>query len=116
MGEFIIEPSADAPDDTNRIRLRVRVPADLRYLEGHFPGDPIVPGIAQLLPLVHDPIRTAWPDLGAARALRRLKFLDALRPGHELDVELTRKAHKVKFEIRRGEVACTRGTLVFEAP
>lgn len=112
--EFSIEPVvASAPDE---VHLRVHIPEGLRYLEGHFPGDPIVPGIAQLLPLVHDPIRAAWPELGAPRAIRRLKFLGALRPGHSLDVRLVKKDQKVKFEILRGEQTCTRGTLLFAPP
>ena len=60
--------------------IRVRVPADLSYFEGHFEGDPIVPGIAQLLALVWDQAKIAWPDLPAPREVKRLKFLDALRP------------------------------------
>ncbi|MFK7991918.1 MAG: hypothetical protein AB8I08_38230 [Sandaracinaceae bacterium] len=111
--EFSIEPGSD--DIPNEVHLLVHIPEGLRYLEGHFPGDPIVPGIAQLLPLVHDPIRAAWPELGAPRAIRRLKFLGALRPGHSLEVRLVRNDHKVKFEIVRGEQTCTRGTLLFDA-
>lgn len=114
-GRFAIE--ADAPttsaDGESHCLVKVRIPEDLRYLDGHFPGDPIVPGIAQLLPLVLEPARAAWPDLGAPTAIKRLKFLDALRPGHALEVGLTRQGDRVRFEIRRGDVVCTRGSLMF---
>lgn len=97
-----------------RCIVKVRVPVDLHYLEGHFPGDPIVPGIAQLLPLVHEPTARVWPDLGPPKEVKRLKFRDALRPGHRVEVELQREPGKVRFEIRRGETTCTTGVLVFE--
>lgn len=110
MSEFVIE--SHEHDDTT-CTVRVRVPADLRYFEGHFEGDPIVPGIAQLLSLVWDQAKIAWPDLPAPREVRRLKFLDALRPEDELAITLVRKPGKLSFEIFKGETRCTRGSLVF---
>lgn len=96
-----------------RCTLAVQIPEDLRYVEGHFEGNPIVPGVAQLLPLVYEPASRAWPDLGAPRALRRVKFREALRPGDAVEVELTRRGDTVRFEVRRGDALCTRGALVF---
>jgi 3-hydroxymyristoyl/3-hydroxydecanoyl-(acyl carrier protein) dehydratase len=93
--------------------VRARVPADLRYLEGHFPGQPIVPGIAQLLPLVYETARSLWPDLPAPRGIKRLKFLEAIRPGDALTVELSREPGKLKFEIHKGELVASLGTLTF---
>ncbi len=31
----------------NRIRAKVRVPADSAWFSGHFPGNPVLPGIAR---------------------------------------------------------------------
>lgn len=109
--EFEIEMG---PAEGERCLVRVRIPEDLRYVEGHFEGDPIVPGVAQLLPLVHEPIARTWPDLGAPRSVRRLKFREALRPGDALEVALSRADRKVRFEIRRGDTSCTSGVLVFD--
>lgn len=93
--------------------VKARVPADLRYLEGHFPGQPIVPGIAQLLPLVYETARSVWSDLPAPNGIKRLKFLEAIRPGDELLVSLAREPGKLRFEIKRGELLATLGTLTF---
>ncbi len=109
MSEFLID-ELDA--DASRCTLRARIPEDLRYFEGHFAGDPIVPGIAQLIPLIWEPARRAWPDLPAPRAVARLKFLGALRPGHEVHVTLERGDGGVTFEVRRGDTVVTRGKLV----
>ncbi len=111
--EILREDPPVAVDGGERYGLTVRVPADLRYLEGHFEGNPIVPGVAQLLPLVLEPASRVWPDLGALRTLRRLKFKAALRPGDTLEVQLTRQAEKVRFELRRDGELCTRGALTF---
>jgi 3-hydroxymyristoyl/3-hydroxydecanoyl-(acyl carrier protein) dehydratase len=112
--EFEIERRAPERTDTGeRCLLHARVPSALRYLQGHFPGHPIVPGVAQLVPLVYREARIAWPDLGAPASLRRLKFLEALRPGDELEVELVRDGGKLRFEIRRGETRCSHGVLTF---
>ena len=100
-------------DDT-QCSLRVTVPVDLRYFEGHFIGDPIVPGIAQLIPIVLNRTREAWPDLGRLTSVKRLKFLGALRPGHELDVLLERGPKGVSFQILREGTVCTKGRLVFQ--
>jgi len=110
VSDFVIESREH--DDTT-CTIRARVPRDLRYFEGHFEGDPIVPGIAQLLPLVWDQAKLVWPDLPAPREVKRLKFLDALRPDDALSITLERKPGKLTFEITKGVTRCTRGTLVF---
>ena len=71
-----------------------------------------MPGVAQLLPLLWDQALEVWPDLPAPKAVKRLKFLGALRPGDVLSVVLTRKPDKLTFEIHKGEQRCTKGTLV----
>lgn len=112
--EFEIDRGAlQRVEGGERRTVRVRVPQELRYLEGHFPGNPIVPGVAQLVPLAYREARAAWPDLGAPTGIKRLKFLEALRPGDELALELLREPAKVRFEIRRGPTLCTHGVLTF---
>jgi 3-hydroxymyristoyl/3-hydroxydecanoyl-(acyl carrier protein) dehydratase len=92
--------------------LRVRVPADLKYLEGHFPGHPIVPGVAQLL-LVQRAVSEAWPDLHTPAGIRRLKFQARIDPGVEVDVALVREDRQVGFRILHGDTETTRGALVY---
>lgn len=87
------------------------VPMELRYLEGHFPGNPIVPGVAQLM-LVEKAARVAWPGLPPCEGLERLKFQARIDPGESLEIHLERvEAGRVRFRILRGDQVCTRGTL-----
>jgi len=99
--------------DGDDVRVAVGVPEDLGYLEGHFPGAPIVPGVAQIVAIAESQARRAWPELGGSAGLRRVKFMAALKPGDTLELHLQRKPDGVQFEIARGDTECSRGRLVF---
>jgi 3-hydroxymyristoyl/3-hydroxydecanoyl-(acyl carrier protein) dehydratase len=97
--------------------FRVSVPADLRYFEGHFPGAPVLPGVAQLVALVLDQVRLLWPELGEPTRVGRLKFKQPIAPGDALELTLEREqsdaAPRVQFQIDRAGEACTVGVMTF---
>lgn len=97
-------------------RVSVHVPATYGAFEGHFPGYPILAAAFQLNDLVLPRIRTALPDLGAVRAVRRLKFLGRIVPGDHLELELswTEGERTVDFTVSRGDKVCSGGRIVFE--
>lgn len=99
--------------DATTARFAVTVPADLLYFQGHFPGAPILPAIAQLLTLVLDRVHFHWPDLGQPRRVARLKFMRAIDPGDEIEVHLERAGAEVRFTLLRQAADCTRGSLAF---
>jgi 3-hydroxymyristoyl/3-hydroxydecanoyl-(acyl carrier protein) dehydratase len=99
--------------DGDKATVTFAVPHDLRYVDGHFPGSPIVPGVAQLVPVAEAQARRVWPELGPARGVRRLKFMHALRPGDELVLTLERAEGQVRFRIERGASTCSKGALLF---
>ena len=98
-------------------RLTFTIPADLRWFEGHFPGDPVLPGVAQLDGLVARQVERLWPRAGALRAVRRLKFSRVIRPGDRIALVLQRDAARglVEFSIDGAAGRCASGTLVFGA-
>jgi acyl-coenzyme A synthetase/AMP-(fatty) acid ligase len=62
---------------------RLRIPGDLPFLEGHFPGRPLVAGVVQ----VHFVMAAVEQLLGRAprlESLERLKFRELLMPGQEV--------------------------------
>ena len=98
------------------VRFAVQVPRDLLYFEGHFPGTPLLPGIAQLVALVQDRVRALWPELGAPTRVGRLKFKQPIAPGDALRLALEREdgdGPRVHFRLERDGQACTVGVMTF---
>lgn len=85
----------------------LRVPADLSCWPGHFPGQPILPGVLQLDWAMK--LLARW--LGEERWPRRveaLKFKDFVRPGETLTLALEREPGQEDFRFQ-----LTHGTTVF---
>ena len=118
---FVVRPDRSeasegpAPEGAAERVLRVEVPHDLVYFEGHFEGNPMLPGLAQVLALVDVEARRVFPELAArgARKLSRLKFQATIRPGDVLELGLALEPGpepQVRFRIDRlGEVDGTAG-------
>lgn len=65
----------------------VTIAADSSWFSGHFPGDPILPGIAQLR-MVADLIVTSSAIPLRIAGLSRVKFRKIVRPGEVLDIHV----------------------------
>lgn len=87
--------------------LQVEVPADCAFIDGHFPGAPIVPGAA-LLQLV---LRHAWAPTEGAVRIRRLRFSRPVRPGARLTLVVERRDGAVQFALREGSEPVMQGSL-----
>lgn len=82
---------------------RYFVNADHPAFAGHFPGQPLLPGVALLAyvmrALAEQPERAA--RLGAVPQISQVKFLSAVRPGSWLQVRLQAQGSGVGFEVLR---------------
>ena len=82
-----------------RILAIKNVSANEPYFQGHFPGQPILPGISQ----VHMAVLLAGEVFGWAPEgsdLNRVKFKDIVRPGETLDLTLTADRDKGRLAFR----------------
>lgn len=94
-------------------RRRFSIDGGHPAFDGHFPGDPILPGIAQLSLLLEALRDRLGPDAYLA-AIPSLRFRSAVRPGAELDLTARGPADdgRVSFELRAGEALVSSGTVV----
>ena len=96
-------------DAEGNIRARAVVPADSPWFSGHFPGNPILPAIAQLA-IVFDMIQESTGRKQDPGAVKRVKYRRIIRPGEAIHVAATPvdgKAGTFSFQMSvDGEMAC----------
>ena len=94
---------------------RFAIPADHPSLPGHFPGQPIVPGVL-LLDAVLQAVMAAAPGREAPAQLVRAKFPAPVAPGDFVEVTLAPRADRVGFTCRCGETTVLFGEFGWPAP
>lgn len=85
--------------------MRITIPEGSPFFAGHFPGHPILPGIAHLALVAR---ALGDPPLAEVRVLKLRK---PVLPGDVLDLALAETDGLVRFEIRRGDEAVSNGTV-----
>ena len=65
----------------------LRADAGLLAFRGHFPGNPILPGVVQVDWAIHFAVEAFGP-LGGFRSIEQLKFMDIIHPDETIDLQL----------------------------
>ncbi len=81
----ILETSKD--EESGEYIIQFVVPHDLFYLEGHFPGKPILPGVVQIGWAIHF-FRELFGNAGDFMRLEALKFQQVIQPGERIYLSL----------------------------
>ena len=99
--------------DDNALTIIMHLPEELEYFKGHFPGRPVLPGVVQ----------TGWAITYGARylgcpeqvkKLEVIKFRQLIRPGHDVELHLERKANgKLNFTYRQDGEVMSSGRIVY---
>ncbi len=97
------------------LELRLRVPENLCYLEGHFDDFPVVAGVVQL-EWIHE---LAGELLGAPPAIARMeqiKFHQLLQPGQTFSARLDHDQERcrVAYVLQDGETRFASGRMVLK--
>jgi len=85
--------------NNNYIEALAEVPADSPWFSGHFPGEPILPGIA-LVHIVEQAIAQFALSRGERfhlHVLKRVRFTQPVRPGDTLTVKVTGEEKDTEF-------------------
>jgi 3-hydroxymyristoyl/3-hydroxydecanoyl-(acyl carrier protein) dehydratase len=91
-------------------RARLRVEASGPAFEGHFEGDPILPGIAHLV-VVRHALRALRGEGAAVRELSAVRFRRLVRPGAvlEMTVGSPDALGACRFEVHAGHAVVASG-------
>jgi 3-hydroxymyristoyl/3-hydroxydecanoyl-(acyl carrier protein) dehydratase len=89
------------------ISVTLTAPLDHPCYGGHFPGNPVVPGVL-LLELVVSAL-----GRGAPSAVLSTKFHRVLKPGESFELESNSSGDKSTFRCRRGAQLLAEGSLEF---
>lgn len=97
-------------DSTARYQLEFM--PELTCFEGHFPGDPIYPGVGQIA-FIQAFSKQIWADLHYCQAMEQMKFQQLIRPYQVAVLELSRKQGKVSFSLQSDTQVLATGRLSF---
>src|ERR1043165_3159165 len=98
--------------DADSVHFRMRVPANLHYLAGHFAGTPIVPGVV-LLKWAIELGRKELKLAGAFRRLSALKFMRIMPLDTDVTLDLSASSGVLTFEYRDAGRSCVQGRVHF---
>lgn len=106
--------SAGKPEPDGSIDAEAHIAADSPWFSGHFPNEPVLPGIA-LLAMVSDTIRRRQAEAGKKvkiSKIRKVRFRLPVRPASDLSLKLScsERDNILNYQFRitlNGEMVCT---------
>ena len=100
------------PDQTDELKVSFKVTQDSPWFDGHFPGKPILPGVA-LLQHAWKAASASFSDGIKLAGFSRVKFKRIVRPGEKITVQVDlsdgQESGPVPFEVLAEDQKCCSG-------
>jgi 3-hydroxymyristoyl/3-hydroxydecanoyl-(acyl carrier protein) dehydratase len=114
LGQVLFPIILNTQSADNQVVLTLRIPEDLAYLEGHFPGLPIVPGVVQLHWAV-EYAKEYFKISGDFTHGSQIKFYNLMRPGDEVSLILEHSPGKdaIAYKYKNDENNFSAGRFVY---
>lgn len=98
-------------NDNDELILKLFIPKEIVFFNGHFPGNPILPGVVQ----VDWAIDFAAQFIGIKKEnigeISQLKFTKVILPDTTLFLSLKQEGHTLKFRYFNSQAAYSSGKL-----
>jgi 3-hydroxyacyl-[acyl-carrier-protein] dehydratase len=104
----------EAVIETREYTTSTCIDGESQWFKGHFPGNPILPGVAQLK-IVIDLVRQKIDNELCVASLSRVKFRKLIRPDEKLDIQVicSTNDNKYSFKITSGDMEACSGKISF---
>ncbi len=93
----------------NSFNSEIVIPEDSQWFSGHFPKEPVFPGIAQLACVV-DTIKHFDPSF-VMKGFNRVKFKSMIKPGDTLNISCSLKQNDYLFKVTCKDIIACSGVI-----
>ena len=109
-------PVVSATADDGRVAVELESTAELDWFQGHFPDQPVLPGVIQLHWAAE--LAAMLFDLeGPPQHVKRLKFSNVIVPPCRIEMTLEQHGDReVQFQVQCDGLPNSQGRLVFPEP
>ncbi len=94
----------------DKVEFDLLLQPDLRWFEGHFPDQPILPGVAQLH-IASVLAERVWGIEFPGHDMSRVKFRRVMQPGERVSLSLVRRERRLDFQYVSGGEIVASGTV-----
>lgn len=115
LGYSAIDHTENADEKIVNVEIQFHVPAELSWFVGHFPEQPVLPGVVQTH-WAGELSRALFP-VGDFQQVNGLKFKSMILPDANVTLSLVFKAEKnsVAFRFENSSEVFTTGSLLFKS-
>ena len=97
--------------EADQLQINIQIPGTLRWFDGHFPDQPVLPGVAQVF-WADYLAKQLLPDLHSGCHLKSVKFNRIILPDTQVQLNLQVKKGKqqVNFIYQHKDEICSSGS------